>query len=261
MRRSSRFPTALGRSPLTSAPGDPDCAAMKSLRSVAVAAALLAACSQPSAPQGPAEVQLSTDLNPGMVDAALTMIARSGGPRGERIAGMHAGVSALPGAAGAPVPGAEQTPKPAESGDVRWDSEPFGAIAAAARGELLPAPQTGSDEAAKAAASAAHVLPVYPNQKSIGTFVWPTALSIAKSTRNPEAARKLAERLADRNTEQLLVARVPGYLPLRNDIPVPPGVRSAANLVVVSVDPARLVSEIGQRKAARAAWAESIPKR
>ncbi|OLC78579.1 MAG: hypothetical protein AUH83_02150 [Deltaproteobacteria bacterium 13_1_40CM_4_68_19] len=347
---------------------------MKSLRSVAVAAALLAACSQPSAPQGPAEVQLSTDLNPGMVDAALTMIARSGGPRGERIAGMHAGVSALPGAAGAPVPGAEQTPKPAESGDVRWDSEPFGAIAAAARGELLPAPQTGSDvpplwrdpggtwvavggravvllvatdelgehgapvrftaltepwlkgrvavpsptggmalahfaalyaawgpermeawlkqlkanepqlypnddqvrqavvsgraivgmvasdEAAKAAASAAHVLPVYPNQKSIGTFVWPTALSIAKSTRNPEAARKLAERLADRNTEQLLVARVPGYLPLRNDIPVPPGVRSAANLVVVSVDPARIVSEIGQRKAALAAWAESIPK-
>src|SRR2546428_696051 len=124
--RSSRFPTALGRSPLTSAPGGPDCAAMKSLRSVAVAAALLAACSQPSAPQGPAEVQLSTDLNPGMVDAALTMIARSGGPRGERIAGMHAGVSALPGAAGAPVPGAEQTPKPAESGAVRWDSEPFG---------------------------------------------------------------------------------------------------------------------------------------
>jgi len=31
-----------------------------------------------------------------------------------------------------------------------------------------------SDEAAKAAASAAHVLLVYPNQKSIGTFVWPT---------------------------------------------------------------------------------------
>jgi len=117
-----------------------------------------------------------------------------------------------------------------------------------------------SDEAAKAAASAAHVLLVYPNQKSIGTFVWPTALSIPKTARDPEAARKLAERLADRNTEQLLVARVPGYLPLRSDIPVPPGVRSAANLVVVSVDPARIVSEIGQRKAALAAWAESIPK-
>jgi ABC-type Fe3+ transport system substrate-binding protein len=347
---------------------------MKSLRSVAVLAGLLAACSNPSAPQGPADVQLSTDLNQAMVDTALSLGARNGGPRGERIAGMHAGVSALPGAAGAPVPGAEQAPKPEAMGDVRWDSEPFGAIAAGAKGELLPAPATASDvpplwrdpagtwvavggravvllvatdelgdhgapvrftaltepwlkgkvaipsptggmalahfaalyaawgadrmeawlkqlkandpqlyptddevrqavvggkatvgmvasdEAAKAAASAAHVLLVYPNQKSIGTFVWPTALSVLKSAKKPEAAKKLAERLADRSTEQLLVARVPGYLPLRNDIPVPPGVRSAANLVVVSVDPARIVSEIAQRKASLAAWAASIPK-
>ena len=346
---------------------------MNSLRSVAVAAALLAACSKPSAPQGPADVQVSTDLHPGMVDTALAMIARNGGPRGQRIAGMHAGVSSLPGPAGAPVAGTEQAPKPAAAGDVRWDSDPFGAIAAAAKGELLPAPTTGldvpplwkdpagtwvaiggravvllvatdelgdrgapvrftalteswlkgkvalpsptagmalahfaalyaawgaermdawlkqlkanepqlydnddqvrqavvsgratvglvaSDEAAKAAASAAHVLAVYPNQKSIGTFVWPTALSVPKSAKNPESAQKLAERLADRSIEQLLVARVPGYLPLRNDIPVPPGVRSAANLVVVSVDPARIVTEIGQRKAALAAWAASIP--
>src|SRR5207245_9183083 len=374
MRRSSRFPAPLGCSPLTSAPGGPDCAPMKLLRSVAVAAAVRAACSQPPAPQGSDEVQLSTDLNPGVGEAALTMIVRGGGPRGERIAGMHAGVSVLPGAAGAPVPGGEQTPKPAASGDVRWDSEPYGAIAAAAKGELLPAPKAGSDvpplwrdpggawvavggravvllvatdelgdhgapvrftaltepwlkgrvavsaptggmalahfsalyaawgaermdawlkqlkanepqlyadddqvrqavvsgraivgmvasdEAAKAAASAAHVLLVYPNQKSIGTLVWPTALSIPTTARDPEAARTLAERLADRNTEQLLVARVPGSLPLRRHLPVPPGIRPAAHLVVVSVDPARIVSEIGQRKAALASWAESIPK-
>jgi iron(III) transport system substrate-binding protein len=347
---------------------------MRSLRSVAVLAALLAACSKPPAPQGPAEVQLSTDLPSGMVDTVLSQIARSGGPRGERVAGMHAGVSALPGAAGAPVAGAEQKPVPASAGDVRWDAEPYGAIAAAFQSELLKAPQSASDvpplwkdpngtwvavggravvlmvstdqvkdhevpvrftaltepwlkgkvalpaptggmalahfaalysawgadrmdawlkqikanepqlyatdsevrqavvdghaavgmlssdEAAKAAASAARVQILYPNQKSIGTFVWPTALSIAKSTNNPEAARKLAERLADRNTEQLLVARVPGYLPLRRDIPVPPGVSSASNLVVVSVDPARIVWEIGQRKAALVAWADSIPK-
>jgi hypothetical protein len=118
---------------------------MKSLRSIAGVAALLAACSNPSAPQGPAEVQLSTDLHPAVVDTALSQIARNGGPRGERIAGMHAGVSALPGAAGAPVAGGEQTPKPQAMGDVRWDSEPFGAIAASARGELLPAPATASD--------------------------------------------------------------------------------------------------------------------
>ncbi len=48
-------------------------------------------------------------------------------------------------------------------------------------------------------------------------------------------------------------------LPLRADIPVPPGVRSASNLVVVSVDPARIALEIGLRKAALAEWAASIP--
>jgi iron(III) transport system substrate-binding protein len=111
-----------------------------------------------------------------------------------------------------------------------------------------------SDEAAKAAASAAHVLVVYPNQKSIGTFVWPTALSVPKNAKHPEAAARLAERLGDKSTEQLLVARLPGYLPLRAAIPVPPGVRSAANLVVVAVEPARIVQEIARRKGELAAW-------
>ena len=334
----------------------------------------LAACKRTAGPQEPAEVQLSSDLNPGMIDTALLLVSRNGGPRAERIAGMKAGVSALPGAAGAPVDGGAPQAEPQQLGDVRWDSEPYGAIAAAARGELMPAPDTArdvpplwkdpagtwvaiggraevllvavdeladhgapvrftaltepwlkgkvalaapvggmslahfaalyqawtaermeawlsqlkanepqlydtddevrqavvsgravvgilsSDEAAKAAASAAHVLAVYPNQKSIGTFVWPTALSVPNNAKNPEAARKLAEKLADRSTEQLLVARLPGFLPLRPDIPVPPGVRSAANLVVVAVDPARIVAEIAQRKAALAAWAASIPK-
>ena len=114
-----------------------------------------------------------------------------------------------------------------------------------------------SDEAAKAAASAARVSVEYPNQGSIGTFVWPTALSRPKDARHPEAAAQLAERLASRDIEQLLIARVPGYLPLRAGIPVPPGVTSAANLVVVSVDPARIVAEIARRKAELLAWTES----
>src|SRR5438105_303316 len=106
---------------------------------------LLAACKESAAPSGPAEVQLSTDLYPGMVDTALQLVARSGGPRAERIAGMQAGVSALPGPAGAPVDGGAAQPEPAGKGDVRWDDEPYGAIAAAARGELMPAPATATD--------------------------------------------------------------------------------------------------------------------
>jgi iron(III) transport system substrate-binding protein len=118
-----------------------------------------------------------------------------------------------------------------------------------------------SDEAAKAAASAARVEVVYPNQRSIGTFVWPTALSVPKSTRRMEAAHKLAERLADKSTEQLLVARAPGFLPLRPGIPVPPGVTGAPNLVVISINPAHIVDEIGRRKAQLAGWTERMQKR
>ncbi|HZR11326.1 MAG TPA: extracellular solute-binding protein [Myxococcales bacterium] len=347
---------------------------MNRLGGIAVLIALCVACSKPAPQQAPVEVQVSSDLNPALVDTALSQIARNGGPRGERVPGMHAGVSALPGPAGAPVGNGQRAEAPSAIGDVRWDTEPYGAIAAAANGELLPAPATAkdvpplwkdpggtwvavggravvllsssdhvkdrgaparytalteswlkgkvalvaptggmalahfaalyaawgpermeawlrqlkanepliystdaevrqavmdgraavgmlsSDEAAKAAASAARVEILYPNQKSIGTFVWPTALSVPRSAGNPEAAKKLAERLADRSTEQLLVARVPGYLPLRADIPVPPGVSSASNLVVVSVDPAHIVAQIAQRKAALAAWTDSIPK-
>jgi iron(III) transport system substrate-binding protein len=324
------------------------------LRCLPVLILAIAAC-RPPAQSGAAEVRLATDLNAAMVDTALQLIVRSGGPRAERVEGAREGAAAL-----------AKGPQ-ALAAEVRWDSDPYGAIAAAAHGQLAPAPQaaqdvpplwkdpggtwaavggraevllvnqdalgqhpapqrfatltepwlkgkvalaapTGgmalahfaalyqawgaqrmeawleqlaanepqlyatdaevrvavsqgqaiagllaSDEAAKAVASAARVTAIYPNQRSIGTFVWPTALSVSKTA--SEAAKTLAGRLADKNIEALLVARVPGYLPLRAAIPVPPGVRSAANLVVVSVDPSRIVAEIAQRKDSLAAWA------
>jgi iron(III) transport system substrate-binding protein len=118
-----------------------------------------------------------------------------------------------------------------------------------------------SDEAAKAAASAAKVDVVYPDQRSIGVFVWPTALFMPKNAPHPEEARKLLERLASRDIEQLLVARAPGFLPLRPGIPVPPGVRSAANLVVVSVNPAAIVAEIARRKDRITAWTAAMERK
>jgi ABC-type Fe3+ transport system substrate-binding protein len=119
----------------------------------------------------------------------------------------------------------------------------------------------GSDQAAKAKASAAAVEVVYPNQRSIGTFVWPTALSRPRTAPHPEKAAVLAEKLASRLTEQLLVAREPGFLPLRRDIPVPPGVRSATNLVVVSVPLARIVDQIARRRDALAQWTKTAQRR
>jgi iron(III) transport system substrate-binding protein len=118
-----------------------------------------------------------------------------------------------------------------------------------------------SDEAAKAAASAAKVDVVYPDQRSIGVFVWPTALFMPKNAPHAEEARKLIERLASRDIEQLLVARAPGFLPLRPGIPVPPGVRSAANLVVVSVNPAAIVAEIARRKERITAWTAAMERK
>jgi ABC-type Fe3+ transport system substrate-binding protein len=295
---------------------------------------LVAAACKPAAQGGAAEVRLATDLNAAAIDTALQIIERNGGPRAERTAGAQEGVAAL-----------SKEPQTAAA-EVRWDSDPYGAIAAAAvggRAEVLllsqgdptvagevdhPPPQRfatlvepwlkgkvalvaptsgmalahfaalyqawgaekmeawldqlaknepqiyatdaevraavvekrarvgilASDEAAQAVASAATVGIVYPNQRTIGTFVWPTALAVSKTA--SASAKKLAERLADKSIEALLVARVPGYLPLRAQIPVPPGVRSAANLVVVSVDPSRIVAEIALRKDSLAAWAK-----
>lgn len=115
----------------------------------------------------------------------------------------------------------------------------------------------GSDEAARAKASAAPVEVVYPNQRSIGVFVWPTALYRFKDGRRDGKAAALAEQLASPDIEQLLVAREPGFLPLRKNIPVPPGVQGAANLVVLAVPPARISAQLDQRRGALAAWAKA----
>ncbi len=328
----------------------------------------LLACKKQPAPPATAEistVKLETDLPDAVVDTALRLIASSGGPVAARVPAKKADASVLPAA-----PGQQPMASAPAAREVRWESEPYGAIAAAAAGLLAPMPVSGqtvpplwrdaggtwvaiggraevllvntdelgdhgapvrftaltepwlkgkvaiaaptngpalahfaalyqawtaermeiwlnglkanqaqlldsadevrkavvsgkaivgiltSDQAAMAAASAAHVLVVYPNQRSIGTFVWPTALSVPKDA--PDEARKLAERLADKSTEQLLVARLPGYLPLRGDIPTPPGVRSAQNLVVISVDPGTIVAEIALRKERLAAWSAEM---
>ncbi|MBS2023626.1 MAG: extracellular solute-binding protein [Deltaproteobacteria bacterium] len=353
---------------------------MRTLSSCAALVLLVSACKD--APPPPPEAQLSTDLPEQTIAIILSNVARQGGPRGERIAGLGLGSSALPPPArpladgGMPPPPEPTTAKaPANGGDLRWDLEPYGAIAAAAKGELLELPAAGadvpdlwrdpggtwvaiggraqvlligsqplgaheppqrftaltepwlkgqvaltaptsgaalahfaalyqawgeermnawldglkknevqvlpsdaavreavvtgkaivglmgSDEAAKAAASAAKVQVVYPNQHSIGTFVWPTALSRPRNPAHPEAAQALAEKLADPAVEQLLVAREPGFLPLRAGIPVPPGVRSATGLVVVSVNPAKIVEEINLRRDALKAWADSATKK
>jgi hypothetical protein len=46
----------------------------------------------------------------------------------------------------------------------------------------------------------------------------------------------LADWLSGADAEQLLVARVPGLMPLREDVPLPPGVKSARGLRSPNLD-------------------------
>ena len=88
----------------------------------------------------------------------------------------------------------------------------------------------GSEEGAAAAVSTAALEVVHPDQDEFGTLVFPTAGAILTKGVSRPAAHALAEWLSGADAEQLLVARVPGLMPLREDVPLPPSVKSASDL-------------------------------
>lgn len=89
---------------------------------------------------------------------------------------------------------------------------------------------TGSEEAAAGAASAAALEVVYPDQLGSGCVVLPTAVALTRRGASSGAARALLAWMAGPEAERILVARAPGYMPLRSDAPVPPGVRPAGSV-------------------------------
>ena len=95
---------------------------------------------------------------------------------------------------------------------------------------------TGSEEAAAGAASAAALEVVYPDQDGTGCVVLPTAVALTRRGASSEAAMALLAWMAGPEAERLLVARAPGYLPLRGDVPVPIGVRPVDNLRSLTLD-------------------------
>jgi iron(III) transport system substrate-binding protein len=99
----------------------------------------------------------------------------------------------------------------------------------------------GSVDGAAAAASAAPVAVVYPDQAGRGAVVLPTA--VARLRGAGDAAERLAAWLAGADAERIVVARAPGLLPLRAGVPVPPGVEPAANLRSLPLDWDRLLAE------------------
>ena len=95
---------------------------------------------------------------------------------------------------------------------------------------------TGSEEAAAGAASAAALEVVYPDQDGTGCVVLPTAVALTRRGASSEAARALLAWMAGPEAERLLVARAPGYLPLRGGVPVPIGARPVDNLRSLTLD-------------------------
>ncbi len=111
----------------------------------------------------------------------------------------------------------------------------------------------GSEQGAAGAASASALEVVYPDQAGFGTLVLPTAAAVLQRGVASSAVHALAAWMAGSDAEQLLVARTPGLMPLRPDVPVPPGVRSARDLRSPPLDwdrlaeaDARLAPQLGR---------------
>jgi iron(III) transport system substrate-binding protein len=94
----------------------------------------------------------------------------------------------------------------------------------------------GSEDGAAGAVSSAALEVVFPDRGGLGTLVFPTAAAILTQGVAKPAARALADWLSGPDAEQLLVARAPGLMPLRADVPLPPSVKSARDLRSPALD-------------------------
>jgi iron(III) transport system substrate-binding protein len=112
----------------------------------------------------------------------------------------------------------------------------------------------GSEQGAAGAASAAGLEVVYPDQAAGGTLVFPTAVALLVKGGASEAALALADWMAGSDAEQLLAARAPGYLPLRGEVPLPAGVRSATAVRSLRLDWERVAALERSMSSRLASW-------
>jgi iron(III) transport system substrate-binding protein len=102
---------------------------------------------------------------------------------------------------------------------------------------------TDTDDAHEAIQGRAPVEVVYPDQDGMGTLVMPTAVVLMRGGPHPEAARKLIDYLLSAEVEKQLTENG-AHMPLRADVPAPPGVRRASELKAMQVDYARVADEM-----------------
>lgn len=119
----------------------------------------------------------------------------------------------------------------------------------------------GSVDGAAGAASAAALRVVYPDQAGRGAVVLPTAaaaLAPAAGGAPSPAAVRLVAWLAGADAERILVARAPGLLPLRPEVPVPVGVEPAGNLRALPLDWDGLAAEAARLAPLLERWPDAF---
>jgi iron(III) transport system substrate-binding protein len=97
---------------------------------------------------------------------------------------------------------------------------------------------TDTDDLNVALQKGAPVTAVFPDQgaDAQGTLVIPNTVAILKDAPHPEAARRLVDFILSREVEARLAASDSAQIPVRDDVPRPEHVRSAAELTVLAVD-------------------------
>ena len=110
---------------------------------------------------------------------------------------------------------------------------------------------TDTDDFNVALQKGAPVTAVFPDQGegAQGTLVIPNTVAILRDAPHPEAARRLVDFILSRQVEAKLAASDSAQIPVRDDVPRPEHVRSAAQLTVMPVDWAEVGRQIEARSA------------
>ncbi len=102
---------------------------------------------------------------------------------------------------------------------------------------------TDTDDANEAIKEGAAVEVVFPDQDGIRTLVMPTTVVLIRGGPQPELGRRLIDFLLSPEVERMM-AQSAAHMPLHPDVPTPAHVRRVGDIQAMSVDYARIASEM-----------------
>jgi iron(III) transport system substrate-binding protein len=103
---------------------------------------------------------------------------------------------------------------------------------------------TDTDDAAVARREGKPIGVVYPDADGMGTLVVPNCAVLIAGAPHPEAARRFIDYLLSPETERHLAESDAAQMPLRSDVPVPPGVTPITDLRPLEVSYAALGTKL-----------------